>query len=256
MDKKIAFLKDLVTMGCITALLLTGFILMATDKGKTDVEVSSQIAYGSRNISTLTGGTVQLSDQGTELSSYQRMREINPDFAGWISIDGTIIDYPVMYTPEEPEKYLHLSFDGAEDKNGTPFIDASCSLSPRSDNLIVYGHHMKDGSMFGTLDYYADEVYYLKHPVISFDTAEEAGQYEVLAAFYDRVYYEDEDVFKFYHFINAEDEADFDAAIAALKEKALYDTGVEASYGDSLLMLVTCEYQEENGRFVVVAKKL
>ena len=187
------------------------------------------------------------------LAKYAPLYEQNHDLFGWLRIDGTAIDYPVMYTPTDPEKYLHTNFDLEYSYGGIPFIDANCS--PDSDNLLIYGHNMLDGSMFRSLPKYESKSYWQAHPTIHVDTLYEEGEYEVLAAFYDRVYYTYEDCFKFYQFIDAADAADFDDAVANFREKALYDTGVTASYGDKLITLVTCAYHVEDGRFVVVARK-
>lgn len=187
------------------------------------------------------------------LTQYASVYEQNPDLFGWICIEDTVLDYPVMHTPDDPEKYLHLSFAGESSTAGTPFMDAKCGID--SDNYIIYGHNKKDGTMFREILQYADKSYWQEHPVIRFDTLYEQGEYEVLAAFYDRVYYADENCFKFYRFIKAADKADYDNAIQNYKEKSLYDTGVTAEYGDKLITLVTCSYHEENGRFVVVARQ-
>ena len=187
------------------------------------------------------------------LAKYAPLYEKNHDLFGWLRIDGTAIDYPVMHTPTDPEKYLHTNFAREYSFGGIPFIDANCSAS--SDNLLIYGHNMLDGSMFRSLMKYQDKTYWQAHPTIQFDTLYEEGEYEVLAAFYDRVYYTYEDCFKFYQFIDAADKADFDNAISYFRDKALYDTGVTAAYGDKLISLVTCAYHVEDGRFVVVARK-
>lgn len=189
--------------------------------------------------------------------TYKAMRGINPDFDAWIRIDGTDIDYPVMYTPDEPERYLHKDFYGVDSFDGLPFIDARCNdFSDCSDNTIIYGHNMKDGSMFGNLTDYESPDYCKEHPIIRVDTSLGEADYEIMSVFYDRVYYADEDVFKFYNFIDANDEKSYDDAVQQYMEKSLYDTGVKAEYGDKLITLVTCTYQVENGRFVVVAKRI
>lgn len=190
------------------------------------------------------------------LAELEQAYQENPDLAGWIQIDGTQIDYPVMYTPDDPEKYLHLDFDGNYSLGGLPFLDGACSLDPRSDNLLLYGHNMQNGSMFHTLFRYEQRNFWEAHPNITFSTLSQEQEYAVLAAFYDRVYYTYEDCFKFYQFIDAQDQAAFDEAVTYFKEHALYDTGVTAAYGDELITLVTCAYHVDNGRFVVVAKKL
>lgn len=179
----------------------------------------------------------------------------NQETIGWIWIDDTKLNYPVMYTPEDPEKYLHLNFEQTYSVGGIPFLDSDCTLDPESDNLIIYGHNMLNGTQFQTLMRYADQSFWELHPYIYFSTLFEERTYEIIACFYDRVYYKYEDVFKFYQFIDAEDEACFSEAIAYYKENALYDTGVTAQYGDKLITLVTCAYHTENGRFVVVARE-
>lgn len=179
----------------------------------------------------------------------------NPDVVGWVKIDGTMLDYPVMHTPEDPEKYIHLNFEERYSYGGLPFMEDDCCMDPESDNLIIYGHNMNDGSMFTTLMYYRDKQYWEKHPQVRFSTLYEDRTYDVIAVFYDQVYYNYEDVFKFYEFIDAEDEESFNEAMAYYKEKAIYDTGVTAEYGDRLLTLVTCAYHHQYGRFVLVARQ-
>ena len=185
------------------------------------------------------------------LPQYLQLFQENPELAGWLRIEGTVIDYPVMHTPEDPEKYLHRNFQGQDSYAGTPFIDYRCSTD--SDNLVIYGHNMSDGSMFHTLPDYQQKNYWQAHPVICFDSVFEEREYQVVAAFYDRVYYTHETNFKFYNFINAADQAEYNKAVAIFKEKSLYDTGITPEYGQQLITLVTCTYHVDNGRFVVVA---
>jgi len=180
----------------------------------------------------------------------------NPDLAGWVTIEGTVLDYPVMHTPEDGEKYLYKNINGSFDANGLPFIEDGCSMDPESDNIIIYGHNMKSGKMFASLVNYAKKDYWEEHPTIQFSTLYEEREYEIIAAFYDRVYYKYEDCFRFYQFIDAEDEAHFEEAVSYFKENAEYDTGVTAEYGDRLITLVTCAYHVKNGRFVVVAREV
>lgn len=187
------------------------------------------------------------------LPQYTELYDQNPDLFGWLKIEGTKIDYPVMHAPTEREKYLHANFEGEYSYAGTPFLDETCTAD--SDNLLIYAHNMPNGSMFRDLLKYQEKNFWQAHPVIVFNTLYEEQEFEVLAAFYDRVYYSTETVFKFYQFIDAEDQEAYDYAVSQFKEKSLYDTGVEASCGDRLITLVTCAYHTDNGRFVVVAKK-
>ena len=195
----------------------------------------------------------------TELVILPELEELyaqNPDLAGWITIPDTIVDYPVMFTPDDGDKYLYKNIKGKFDVNGLPFVEDSCKMLPESDNIIIYGHNMKSGKMFHSLMEYADEKYWEEHPTIIFSTLYEEREYEIVAAFYDRVYYNYENCFKFYQFIDAKDEEHYMEAISYFKEKAEYETGVTAEYGDRLITLVTCAYHVKNGRFVVVAREV
>ena len=194
-------------------------------------------------------------EENVILPKLAELYEQNPDLAGWLTIPGTVVDYPVMHTPEDGEKYIYANFEGKFNAAGSLFIEDGCSMEPESDNIIIYGHNMRNGSMFGTLMDYEKEAYWKEHTIISFSTLYEEREYEVIAAFYDRVYYQHENCFKFYQFINVEDEEHFEEAMVYYRKKSLYDTGVEASYGDRLITLVTCAYHIENGRFVVVARE-
>lgn len=182
----------------------------------------------------------------------------NPDTAGWLHIDGTKIDYPVMYTPDEEWKYLRLGFDEKFLMSGLPFIEEDCIMDPdeESKSLIIYAHNMGNGTAFGNLKQYKDQKFWEEHKFISFSTLYEERTYEVVAAFYDRVYYNYEDVFKFYQFIDPETAEDYEKANAEYKAKAEYDTGVEVKDGDRLITLVTCSYHTTDGRFVVVAREV
>ena len=188
------------------------------------------------------------------LLRYEDLWKQNGDLAGWLSISGTQIDYPVMYTPDNPEYYLRRAFDGSYAVSGSLFIDGGCT--PDSSHVIIYGHHMKNGTMFGSLSKYADEDYADEHPVVCFDTLYERGSYEVMAAFYSRAYTDrDQDVFRYYQYTDLSDSEIFDEYVRQVKEAALYDTGISAQYGDSLLTLSTCSRHVQDGRFVVVARR-
>ena len=172
-----------------------------------------------------------------------------------MKIDGTKIDYPVMQTTDN-EYYLDHNMEQQYDKNGTIFMDKDCDVLKPSTNYILYGHHMKSGKMFGQLDLYKEKSFYEEHPYINFDTIYEKGTYQVMYVFRSKVYKEDEIAFKYYQFIDANGEVEFASHMQEMAEMSLYDTGVTAEFGDQLLTLSTCDYQETDGRFVVVAKKI
>ena len=261
--KKLANLKNLtVLLALLVAALLIWLIVVLTGR-KPPASAPDPTATPDQATVEVTQPTTEPTQPPTEpeptqpeiLSKLAELHAENPDTAGWLSIDGTVLDYPVMYTPEEPERYLRRDFYGEDFRGGVPFLEDACSLDPESDNLIIYGHNMKDGTMFRTLMSYTEEDFWKEHPQVEYATLTEARTYDILAVFYDRVYYKYEDVFKFYQFIDAKDAEDYDRAIAYYKENALYDTGITAEYGDRLLTLVTCSYHETNGRFVLVARE-
>lgn len=188
-----------------------------------------------------------------EPSPYEELAVENPDFVGWLSIPDTLIDYPVMDTPQEPEYYLRRAFDGSYAVSGSLFVGEGCA--PGSAHVIIYGHNMNDGSMFGSLAQYAEKDYAAAHPVIRFDTLAEAGEYRVLAAFYSHAYTSDEEGFRYYRYTDLSQPEAFVDYVQKAKEASLYNTGVEAHQGGRLLTLSTCSYHRENGTFVVVAVK-
>ena len=204
-------------------------------------------------VPSTTAATVPPTEPREILPRFQEQYGKNPDLAGWLTVPGTRIDYPVMYSPDEPERYLHANFEVGYSFAGLPFIDAACNVE--SGNRIIYAHNMLDGSMFRTLLKYQQKDFWQRNPVISFSTLYEEQEYEVVAAFYDKVYKKTDTNFKFYQFYDTSDQSSFDEAMAYYREHALYDTGVTAQCGDEFITLVTCSYQTENGRFVVVARK-
>ena len=189
------------------------------------------------------------------LDEYKTLYSKNKKLIGWLKIDDTNIDYPVMQT-ENNEYYLDHNFNQEYDKNGSLFLDCDCNVYPRSTNMIIYGHHMKSGSMFGNLQQYAKESYGKKHSVIEFDTIYEKATYQVMYVFRSQVYNEDDVVFKYYQFIEANSEEEFNFYMKEMASMSLYDTGVTANFGDSLLTLSTCDSSQTDGRFVVVAKRI
>ena len=188
------------------------------------------------------------------LQAYEALYKENQDLAGWIRIEGTKLNYPVMFTPETPEYYLHRSFDRSDSVSGVPFIGEGSS--PAGSNVMVYGHHMKNGTMFAVLLKYAEEDFWNEHPVIWFDSLYEENVYEVVGAFYSRVCDQKENAFKYYEYTDLSSPKQFDAYLRQVKEASLYDTGIAAEYGEQILTLSTCSYHVKNGRFVVVARKI
>lgn len=195
------------------------------------------------------------SNISTSDNKFKELYNQNSDIIGWLKIENTLINYPVMYTPQDPEFYLTHNFEKQESRSGLPFLDYRCSIKKPTTNLIIYGHNMKNGSMFNTLMKYKDEGYYKNYPIIQFDTTLENGKYEIISVFLSKVYKKNEDVFKYYQFVQANNKLEFDNFIKNIKKLSIYDIQESAKYGDKLLTLSTCEYSDEDSRLVVVARK-
>ena len=232
----IAFLALIVSL-CILAVYIIGDV---------------RDAQSDRDINDLKNSEVKLPDV---LDEYAGLYAENSDTIGWLKIDGTEIDNVVMFAPDEIDKYLHRDFYGNDSYRGCLFVDEFCDVL-HSDNLIIYSHNMKDGSMFGTLDSYADESFYAEHKIIRFDTIYEKHSYEVVAAISTSIPAKDEDVFRYYEYTSSNDEETFLDYADFIEKNKLYDTGVEINPGDKLLTLSTCAYHTTDGRFVVVARQI
>lgn len=202
------------------------------------------------------------------LPKYKELYALNPDLIGWLSVDGTVIDYPVMQTMEDEGYYLRLDFYGEPNQNGCLILDTDSAAgtgtkacdyangTAPATNLIIHGHTMKSGEMFGNLQLYADAEYGAGHRIIRFDSLYEEREYELIAVFYSQVYYESDNVFKYYKFFQADTQEEFDDWYENIKELSLYDTGVTAQLGDEFITLSSCAYHVEDGRFVVVGKRI
>ncbi len=187
---------------------------------------------------------------------YKKLYNMNSDFVGWITIDGTDIDYPVMQSMYDEEFYLHRDFDKEYTKGGTLFIDTSSDVKEPSDNLIIYGHNMTTGKMFHSLFEYEDEDFYKEHKYITFNTIYGDGEYEIIAAYRTQIYSPDYTGFKYYQFFDAASKEEFDYFVESSQNLTPYPMDSTAEYGDKLITLSTCAYHHDNGRYVVVAKKI
>lgn len=217
----------------------------------------------------------EMCEEGAEKASraemlprYRELYESNQDLAGWLTIDGTEIDYPVMQTLWDEDYYLQLDFYRQENKNGCLILDTDSNAgtgtkssgytdgTAPSTNLIIHGHTMKSGEMFGKLKRYADAEYGAAHSIICFDSLYEERKYELIAVFYSRIYYESDEVFKYYEFFQADTREEFADWYENIKELSLYDTGVTAQPDDQFITLSCCSYHVEDGRFVVIGKRV
>jgi sortase B len=193
-------------------------------------------------------------DETAILPELKDIYVLNKDLIGWISIPDTVIDYPVVQA-EDGEFYLTHDFYGEENVNGQIILDVLCDPYTPSYNLVVSGHHMKNGTMFGSLPEYRNKCYWEKHRFLEFDTLMERKLYVIFACFYSADYDEDETGFRYNAIIDYK--IDADRWLAEIEANQLYDTGIEREFGDEFITLTTCDRaRHRNGRFVVVGRKI
>ena len=213
---------------------------------------------GNENIvNNITIDTEEITDTKTErMLQIEELRKQNDEIIGWLEIEGTKINYPVCQS-QDNDYYLTHNYKKENASSGSLFLDKDFDLDKPSTNYLIYGHRNKQGLMFEDLMKYSKQEFYNEHPIIKFTTTKEDATYEIISVFYSRVYYKSEqNVFRYYYFVNAETENQFNEFISNAKAVSIYDTGKTATYGDQLLTLSTCEYSQENGRFAIVAKKV
>ena len=204
----------------------------------------------------------------TVLAKYQTLFKKNQDLIGWLMIPDSNIDYPVMQTKEDEDYYLSYDFEKNKNENGCLILDSDSNAgvgtkekgylnqNRPSTNLIIHGHTMKSGEMFGKLSLFNTKEYGHSHKLIYFDSLYEKRTYELISVFYSQVFYQDQNVFKYYKFFQANSESDFQDWYTNIKKMSLYDTGVTAEWGDEFITLSCCSYQVEDGRFVVIGKRI
>ena len=193
----------------------------------------------------------EITEAKATFEKYKALYEQNEDIVGWISIEGTAVNYPVMQSVDRPDFYLKHGFDRQYSRYGVPYLDEACATD-LSNNLVIYGHNMKNGTMFHDLLNYTSEQFRAEHPVICFDTLSRKGEYQVVLVFrFDT----DNETFCYNEYTDMNEE-EFVEFMEQCRQRQLYDTGISVSYGDELLTLSTCEYTYKNGRFVVVAKRI
>ena len=195
-------------------------------------------------------------EQKSILMEFTSILQQNPNFAGWITIEGTKIDNPIVLTRDGSDFYLNHNFNGEEDINGTLFMGPRCHMADRSTNLIIYGHNMKSGQMFGDLKKYLQEDFFLSHKQIIFDTIYEKGVYEIFAVCLGEVHYRDENIFRYYNFIQANTQEEYQAFLDNIRELSVFMSEELPNYEDDLLTLSTCNNYTEDGRLFLVAKKI
>ena len=257
MNKKYIIILSLL----IVILAISSFFIIkefAENKKETDIydELQEIVLEENTDIDTTNVDTEIEKSKGESSNKYnlENIAKINSDVVGWIKIENTNIDYPVM---QNGDYYLHRNIYKNYSSHGTPYLAEYCNIQ-YSDNLIIYGHHMNDNSMFAQLDNYKKHSFYENHKYIKFysyyngKTIEKT--YEVAIAFKTVVY--SDKGFKYYNYTNFSDVQELNDFIENCRKLEFYNTGIDINYGDKFITLSTCEYSQKNGRIVVVAKQI
>ena len=236
--------------------LVVSIILLIHNKRTELNDTETQIEI-SHTLDTIKVSESDISDTVTKrMLQVRELQKENSDIVGWIEIEGTNINYPVLQGADN-DYYLDHDYKGNTVIGGSLFLDKDYNFNIPSSNLLIYGHRNTQGLMFEDLVKYESEDFYNQHKIIRFTTAYDDSKYEILSAFKSRVYYQNEtNVFRYYFFVNANNETEYNEFVKNSKQASLYETNVTAEYGEQLMTLSTCEYSQENGRFAVVAKKI
>ncbi len=211
--------------------------------------------------------SISMSEASRELPDTQElpMPEVLPEYAdalatnaqlfGWIECDGMGISLPVTRPEGQDDFYLHHDFYGDASDDGCLFVDSPCSIYPRNRCIVIYGHNMRSGAMFGNIDYYADPSFLKSHSTVRFDTIYEEGEYEAFCTLRTRLLSEDEEGFRYYRFYDYENKDQYKEFKDFIKSELIAGTTDAMEYGDHFLLLSSCEYSQENGRLVVVCRQ-
>ena len=225
-----------------------------------EIAANAQTGAPEETETETTAATEETAEETTEpaepemLAGYKEIYEMNDHVVGWIKMEGTPMDYPVMQTPEEPNYYLYRNFDKKDSARGSVYAREVCDINEPSDNITLYGHNMADGSMFACLNNYIYQRNWENNSLIFFDTLYEYHTYKIFAVF--KTSANIGEGFSYHQFVDAANEEEFNEFVSTCKKLAFYDTGITPVYGDKLICLSTCEYTLDNGRLVVCAVRI
>ena len=250
-NKIIVIIKAILIIAfIITAVYLLFYFYNSYKNKKLYDDLNKTPATENTSVNTVPPADSELANKVKEL------QQGNIDVKGWISIDNTNINYPLLQGTDN-DYYLTHNYKKETSRYGSIFINYQSDIKDVNSNVIIYGHNMGDSQMFGDLLKYENKDFYEQHPVIKIATDENEADYQIMYVFKSRVFYKNEtNVFKYYQYYNFDNESAYDEYLNNCKKIELYDTGITAKYGDQLITLTTCEYSQDNGRWVVVAKKI
>ena len=246
----------------ISAIYIIKFLL-SKEEAKKESELLDTVEINNNEIEKETKETEEITEKTNEVENKETERMLkvkelqkeNADIVGWLEIENTNINYPVLQG-EDNEYYMTHNYKKEKSKNGSIFLNKDYDWNIPSSNLLMYGHNLGNGTMFQELLKYQNKEFYNNHKVIRFTTAKEDAEYEIISVFKSRVYYKSEqNVFRYYYFINANTEEEYNNYVENAKKASIYEIEPTAKYGDQLITLSTCSYHVKDGRFAVVGRK-
>ena len=261
--KKVLFTVTIVLLLAafgISAFLVGSYLLEGKEQEEkynnlAEIVADAQTETRETTAATETDSTAETTEpEPTMIPGYAEIYEMNNHTVGWIKIEGTQLDYPVMQTPDNPNYSLQRDFYGKDSSRGCIYAREVCDLNEPSDNITIYGHNMADGSMFAALNAYVNKSAWENNSLIFFDTLTEYHTYKIFAVF--KTSANIGEGFSYHQFVDAESEEEFNEFVATCKELSFYDTGITPVYGDKMICLSTCEYTLDNGRLVVAAVRI
>lgn len=262
MSKKLLFTITvvlLVVAFAVSAFMVGKYLIEGKQSEDRFEELASMASAATTEATEATDETTEPAEttEATEpgmIPGYEEIYNQNNDTVGWIKMEGTKINYPVMQTPEDPNYYLYRDFDKKDSTRGSIYAWGDADINEPSDNITIFGHNMADGSMFNCLGAYTSKTAWENNSLIFFDTLNEYHTYKIFAVF--KTSANIGQGFSYHKFVDAADEAEFNEFVKTCKELAFYDTGITPVYGDKLICLSTCEYTLDNGRLVVAAVRI
>lgn len=219
-----------------------------------NAQTQPQTTAAAEETTDATEQTTAPTEEGGMLPGYKDIYEMNNDVVGWLKMEGTELDYPVMQTPNDPDYYLYKDFDGKNSARGSIFAWGPADVNTPSDNITLFGHNMADGSMFACLNAYTNKAAWDNNSLIFFDTLTEYHTYKIFAVF--KTSANIGEGFSYHKFVDAANKEEFDEFVSTCKKLSFYDTGITPVYGDKLICLSTCEYSLDNGRLVACAVRI
>lgn len=251
MQKKIKNKKIVIIISSIAFIICATYIGYYIYNNRKDESVNEKLVEYIKEENIIENET----KKSEFLAKLGELKKQNSDLIGWIEIPDTNINYPVVQT-DNNDYYVNHNFEKQKSSTGTIFLHKDCDITKPSNNLIIYGHRTTTGTMFETLTKYKNEEFYKEHKTFKFSTLEEEAEYKIIAVFRSQVFYENQNVFKYYKFKGTEKAEEFENYVDNIKKLCLYNIEDTAEFGDELITLTTCDYYMEDGRFVVVAKKI